>query len=115
VLLIALGGPELTAAFKQQQSQTLGLIFGLLLRRHLRSFLPAEPETALAESRAEAAVSVALAFLVKAATAAMVVPTALTQPAMALGVVVEVAQQMEGMDLMDICGLLTGALTDGNF
>ena len=57
----------------------------------------------------------ALACLAKAATAAMAGPTELTQPAMALGVVVEVAQQMEGTGLMDICGLLTGALTDGNF
>jgi hypothetical protein len=106
--------PELTAVVKHQQSQTFGLIFGLLFLRRLGTFLPAEPETLRAPSHAEAAVSVALACLVKAETEATVEPTALTQPAMALEVVVEVAQQMEGTDLMDICVLLTGALTDGN-
>jgi hypothetical protein len=33
---------------------------------------------------------------------------------MALVAVGAVVEQMEGTDLMDICGLLTGALTDGN-
>ena len=83
---------------------------GPLFQKHQRILLASESET----PHAEAVVLEETAYSAKAATAAMVVPTALTQLAMALGVVVEVAQQTEGTDLMAICGLLTGALTDGN-
>jgi hypothetical protein len=66
-----------------------------------------------------AAGSAALACLEKAETAVVMQPEQLkteqTQPAMELGVAVAVVMEMEGTDLMDICGLLTGALTDGNF
>ena len=114
VVLVALRPtPEVTVALWQREysAHTFGLNFQKL-QQHLQQ---AEPETLRAPSRAEAAGSVALACLAKAATAAMVVPTELTQPAMALGAVGAAVQQTEGTDLMDICGLLTGALTDGNF
>jgi hypothetical protein len=47
-----------------------------------------------------------------AAMAALMEPT---QPDMALAAAAAAVQQTEGTDLMDICGLLTGALTNGYF
>ena len=60
-----------------------------------------------------------LVFLAEAVAAAVMHPEQLKTEARLLvtelGVVVAVVMEMEGTGLMAICGLLTGALTDGNF
>jgi hypothetical protein len=66
-----------------------------------------------------AAGSAALACLEKAETAVVMQPEQLKTEAQLLVTEQAAAERVvvgpEGTDLMDICGLLTGALTDGNF
>ena len=99
----------------QQLLRGFDLFCGHNFRKHQEQRQRNPAEITQAHPLAAAVVLAVQVCLAKAATAAMVEPMALTQPAMEPGVVVAVAEQMEGTDLMDICGLLTGALTDGNF
>jgi hypothetical protein len=107
--------PELMAAVNNPPSQTFGRIFGPRFLKRQQIFQPEELGTPQELSLAEAVGLAVLAFLAKAATEATVVLMGPTQPATVLEVAEVAAQQTEGTDLMDTCGLHTGALTDGNF
>jgi len=107
--------PGLVAGVNYQALQTFGRIFGLLFLKRQQISQPAEPGTLRAPYLAVAAVSAVLAYLAKAATVATVDRMALMQPATGLEVAEVAVQQTEGMDLMDICGLHTGAPTNGYF